>query len=534
MSISKGGVKLKFLVGMCLLCIQWGVYANAQNISSHELIQNIRVLEAELKDMRVELETQISLDVEKSSYNDSFIFLPSEKKQITKALNTYFVFLYQIHKDEISKNFNYKSSDSSEYFQSLAINALFYSEVASVLNWLFSSPAIVKIFELDMRPSATREWVQELLREVLRQGRSKGEGLNGSVVTTPKVVNRSPSLGTAADNIKQLRRYLKRIKSDELRVFLTSHFNQFFNAFFTESAELKKNISNNYSAGSESDFFYNIKAAILYAAGRVYLPKEYYISRKEIEDIEHDLLPGDIALIRHDKKLVNVAFRGEWSHSILYIGSPEKLSQYYDSDYETKDYFHKLCLQEDRECFDFTSYLESKFPDKMAQYYKGSKYEGQRVPLVALEGKGEGIILSNLYAALMKDQLVVFRAQNMSKKDRALAIAQGFEYMGRPYDYDFDLRTTERLVCTELIFNIFSPDVDNGKSGISWSTSFVNGKPIMFAEDIVKTYFDEANISNSNLSLVVFVHPNRAGREARPLTSDDLRKTVVALASNKH
>ena len=65
------------------------------------------------------------------------------------------------------------------------------------------------------------------------------------------------------------------------------------------------------------------------------------------------------------------------------------------------------------------------------------------IPIQALESLRKGVVFSNIYDAIRKDKLVVFRP-NLSKKDKAAAIAKAFQYVGVPYDYRFDLETEDK------------------------------------------------------------------------------------------
>lgn len=99
----------------------------------------------------------------------------------------------------------------------------------------------------------------------------------------------------------------------------------------------------NFSNQPLKKIFYRLQSDLLFVTGKVSLPKNYFIKKSQINDIQQDLLPGDIAAIKHIYKLTNIAFHGDWSHGLLYLGSWKKLKWYFNRDKATNTYFKKIC-----------------------------------------------------------------------------------------------------------------------------------------------------------------------------------------------
>lgn len=269
----------------------------------------------------------------------------------------------------------------------------------------------------------------------------------------------------------------------------------------------------NYSDQAAKKAFYDIKAGFLYLTGKVALPKEYFISIPQINSIQPNLQPGDIAVIKHYYKLTNLAFNGDWSHGLIYLGSWNRMKNYFDNNRETSRYFAQLCRNERLRCSNFSTYLNASMP-KVVQYYKTpSEYKGHSLPRVFLESLGEGVILSNIYDAILKDQLAIFRPK-MSKLGKAQAILRSLRYVSREYDYSFTLHSRQQLVCTEIIFNAYSPGPGLSIPEFNWKTSIALGKPVVYATDIAETYIDQRNHRNPLLELIYYLKADERNSRA--------------------
>mgnify|MGYP003684026427 CR=1 FL=1 len=271
--------------------------------------------------------------------------------------------------------------------------------------------------------------------------------------------------------------------------------------------------------------FYGFKSALLYVTGVVALPKPYFMKTSEMVGIQRQLLPGDIATIRHLYKLTNIAFTGEWSHGLIYLGSWEDMRRYFSNDSATNNHFRKVCREKNLRCNSLLTYIEKALP-KVADYYKSyTTFRGRELPRVVLESKGEGVIISNIFDGLMKDQLAVLRPR-MSKKAKAQSIVKALEYVFLPYDYGFSLHSKKKLVCTEIIYNAYSPGVGEGIPDFDWITSNVLGQPINYATDLIKTFADNYGKGSQKLDFVLFRKADEGRGVTHSGTAEQLIQTV--------
>lgn len=114
-------------------------------------------------------------------------------------------------------------------------------------------------------------------------------------------------------------------------------------------------------------------------------------------DIRSALQPGDVFVTRHDDAMSNVFLPGFWPHSALWLGDD-------DAD--------------------------------------------------ILEAKKDGVLLRNIEETLQVDAFTVIRPK-LSAQEIKNALARGRSHAGKLYDFIFDFRTTDRLVCTEVIYRAY-------------------------------------------------------------------------------
>ncbi|MEZ4871321.1 MAG: hypothetical protein R2827_03550 [Bdellovibrionales bacterium] len=482
--------------------------------------------EQQMISLRKNLEGRINTLVEESAENVQYVLTPYHHELVSGAVVEYFSLANLLYTSSGLDSFSYDRKQALEYFASLSARLAYFSELADTFLYLFQSPALIRMIESDIEPEDSRKLIHQMLSDVFRQLRSEYDDYSLAPINNSRLF-KAPTAGTVAHHVDRFNSRIKRLEKAEHRQQVAAALNNYLNSFLDKANELQERAFKDYKSGPLSDFFYFVRSKILYATGKVYVPRSFFIDESEIEIIENGLEPGDIAIIRHYKKLTNVAFRGEWSHSVLYLGSFEKLSSYFDSDPATAQFFQGLCSFEGLACSNYSEYLILKYPEALVDYTTSDNWKGEEVPKVAIEGLGEGIIFTNLYQSLMKDQWVVFRPK-MEKIFKAFALLEAFTHWGKPYDYMFDMRTDSRLVCTELIYQAYTPNEHQGRPGIEFHQSFVNKKPVMYAEDIIRTYFDyeDDDTKSQMLELVVYVRPSRDSGILNYLGSRALRETL--------
>jgi hypothetical protein len=95
-----------------------------------------------------------------------------------------------------------------------------------------------------------------------------------------------------------------------------------------------------------------------------------------------------------------------------------------------------------------------------------------------LEAIRSGVRLTTLEQFLYLDDLALLRPGEMTASDAEATLLRGFREIGKPYDFNFDLESTERMVCSELVYLVF-PD-------LPWPTSSVLGRTIVTPDHVAQ------------------------------------------------
>ena len=67
---------------------------------------------------------------------------------------------------------------------------------------------------------------------------------------------------------------------------------------------------------------------------------------------------------------------------------------------------------------------------------------------------------------------------------KAQAIWNAFSHQGKPYDFEFDFTTEDKLVCTELVYRSYAETID-------FHPEVIMGRTTLPAVKIAKKYGDE-------------------------------------------
>lgn len=150
------------------------------------------------------------------------------------------------------------------------------------------------------------------------------------------------------------------------------------------------------------------------------------------------LMPGDVFVTRHDDALSNLFLPGFWPHAALYLGTDEELAR---------------------------MGIPAPVGEGDGPWFLESKKDGVRIRPAA--------------ETLAVDALVVLRSPLEAGKT-AEAIGRAVCHLGKPYDFLFDFRTADRLVCTEVIYRGF-----HGIGPVSFHLEEVGGRLCLPAEEFL-------------------------------------------------
>lgn len=192
-------------------------------------------------------------------------------------------------------------------------------------------------------------------------------------------------------------------------------------------------------------------------------PRPSFVPVAEIAKVRKQLEPGDLIFERRDWELSNIGLPGFWSHVALYIGSPSERRR---------------------------SFGEDPLPDPKLAH------------VTVIEAIGEGVIVSTFEHSADADYVAVVRPTVPPPK-KAEAIARAVRYLGRPYDFEFDFATDDRIVCTELVYKSY-------EGALHLPVMRLAGRNVTPANDFVR-WFDEVYDGPRELEFVAFLDGHARG-----------------------
>ncbi len=229
---------------------------------------------------------------------------------------------------------------------------------------------------------------------------------------------------------------------------------------------------------------YRTQTFISYWIGKakVRAPREgqTLIHESDLEELLPRLQPGDIMIERRNWVLSNAFLPGFWSHTALYLGEPEQLEA--------------LGLKED---------------PRVAEHWKAfttPDEKGHR--LRSIEALAPGVIFTSMEHSVGEADAVCILRPRISEADRADCIARAISHLGKPYDFEFDFFSTDKLVCTELIYRAFDGRIDLPLVEIM-------GTRTMPAMEIVRKFEREHDRADAQLELIAFLDGDEETGKAR-------------------
>lgn len=222
------------------------------------------------------------------------------------------------------------------------------------------------------------------------------------------------------------------------------------------------------------------------------------VSRKQIASLAPQLQPGDVLLERREWYLSNVGLPGFWPHTALFIGDAMTRAQYFDD-----PHVHAWVREQGRADGNFEAFLRERFP---SHYAKSSQ---------VIEAISEGVSFTTLDHSAAADSLAVLRPRT-TKREKAIAIARAFGYVGRPYDFNFDFHTDAALVCSEVLYKAYEGSVT---FPLATTVGRLNTPP----NEIVREFDQTFGTERQQFDLVVFLDGHERARAAKPADVAEFR-----------
>lgn len=207
--------------------------------------------------------------------------------------------------------------------------------------------------------------------------------------------------------------------------------------------------------------------------------RDPFISYEQIHALRPQLRAGDIILERRNWFASNAFLPGFWPHAALYIGGPDELE--------------RLGLirrdQQGRWTSDHASIRE-----RLDQYLSPAA-DGHAHAII--ESISDGVVFNTLEHSLHADYVAVLRPR-LTDQQKAAAIAKAFAHVGKPYDFEFDFFTADKLVCTELVYRAYEGALD-------FDLVRIMGRDTLPAIEIARKFGREMASDTRQLDFVCFL-----------------------------
>jgi hypothetical protein len=197
------------------------------------------------------------------------------------------------------------------------------------------------------------------------------------------------------------------------------------------------------------------------------------IQPAQLAQLEEVLQPGDILLERRNWYLSNAFLPGYWPHAALYVGTADDLK--------------RLGLDEDPR-------VQACWDDYCAVDPDGH-------PHVIIEAMSEGVVFSSLEHSIGGADAAAVLRPRLSDEQKRHAITEAFGHAAKPYDFEFDFDSRDKLVCTEVVFRSYGAN----QGPIRFPVQKILGRRTMPAIELVRKVQEEQGTERAELEFIAFV-----------------------------
>src|SRR6185436_7819320 len=133
--------------------------------------------------------------------------------------------------------------------------------------------------------------------------------------------------------------------------------------------------------------------------------------------------------------------------------------------------------------------------DRIGEYLKPA---ADGAAHTVLESVSEGVIFNSLTESMHADYVAVLRPHSLTDEQKASAIKRAFLHQGRPYDFEFDFSTADKLVCTELVYRSY-------EGLLHFDLVKIMGRDTLPALEICRKFARERDKADRQLDFVMFL-----------------------------
>ena len=223
-----------------------------------------------------------------------------------------------------------------------------------------------------------------------------------------------------------------------------------------------------------SKFFGNSVGLVESRKGKLYHNERV---KKELQEI---LQPLDIILEKTPFRLTDKLIPGHFGHVAIWLGSPKELKEKGVWNDEVVIPYHQ----------------------ELAPNGEPETKDGYQI----VEALREGVKLSSLEEFMNIDDIAILRPvfeEDVTEKEKE-SLLLAFRQIGKEYDFNFDVNTTEKIVCSELAYVCF-PQID-------WPTEKTAGRHTISPDNVANLCWN-----GTPLKLITFYHDGKKCEEEKQL-----------------
>lgn len=206
------------------------------------------------------------------------------------------------------------------------------------------------------------------------------------------------------------------------------------------------------SIGGISEVFGNAVGSYASRTGKLYHNQEVHSA------ILATLQPGDILLEKTPFRLTDTFIPGHWGHAAIWVGNQNELEK-------ANIWQHPAVIPHHDQLVSNKSIVE------------------------ALR---DGVQLNTLSHFMNIDDILVLRVNDLAQGEKTRTIIRAFRQLGKAYDFNFDVDSTDEIVCSELIYVAYN--------SISFATDKLAGRFTISPDNVAAKVFD------GTMEIVTFYH----------------------------
>ena len=209
----------------------------------------------------------------------------------------------------------------------------------------------------------------------------------------------------------------------------------------------------------------------------------------QFDELKKLLEPGDILLERRNYYGSNAFLPGYWPHGALYIGTAEDLGKLGVDEEDLQDH---PGFGDDEE-------RAKERANRSWKAYTELDHSGHECTII--EAVSEGVIFSSMEHSIGEADSVAVLRPILEKAEIKEAIKRAFTFWNLPYDFEFDFTSTDKLVCTEVVYRAYG-----GNSGtIKFDVENIMGRPTMPAVNLVRRFQKDRLAGQPQFEFIAFL-----------------------------